>query len=80
MFSPVSAKIVKKEYINSELGVTEVNRKVVALYLAVTTEKADFIKDGIYHLTTRRRRQVRGRKPTVRNPKVSGPLRREERN
>ena len=49
------------------------------MYLVVTTEKLNLIRDGIQHLTPRRRRNVRGRKPKMRNPKILAPLRREER-
>ena len=75
----LSAKIVKEEYIKSDVEIAEVDWKIVALYLAVTASKEELIRDGIYHLTARRRKSVRGRKPTVRNPKVSGPLKKEER-
>ena len=70
---------MKEEYITSNVEVEEVDWRMVVLYLAVTVEKTELIKEGIYHLTARRSTNVRGRRPTVRTPKVSGPLKKEER-
>ena len=74
-----AAEIVKEEYMTSNVEVEEVDWRMVVLYLAVTVEKTELIKEGIYHLTARRSTNVRGRRPTVRTPKVSGPLKKEER-
>ena len=74
-----AVEIVKEEYMTSNVEVEEVDWRMVVLYLAVTVEKTELIKEGIYHLTARRSTNIRGRRPTVRTPKVSGPLKKEER-
>ena len=73
-----AAKIVKAEYMNSDIEVKDVDWKIVALYLAVTVPEEELLREGIFHLTARKRRN-KGRKTTVRNPKISGPLKRSER-
>ena len=42
--------------------------------MAVTVEKIKLIREGIYHLTARRKWNVKERKLTVRNQMVSGLL------
>ena len=49
-----------------------------ALYLAVTVDRQELVREGIAHLVPRRR-DGRGRKPTVKSPKVPGPLPSQER-
>ena len=60
-----SAKIVKEEFLKSELNVEEVDWKAAGLHLALLVSREELIREGIYHLVPRRK-VVRGRKPTVR--------------
>ena len=51
---------------------------VVTLYLALATLKKELARDQLGHLAPRRR-QVRGRTPTIRTKLRSGPLPKEKR-
>ena len=73
-----ASKIVKEEYIRSDVEVKDVDWRMVALYLAVTVPEEELVREGIFHLVARKRKN-KGRKTTVRNPKISGPLKRSER-
>ena len=73
-----SAKIVREEYIRSDLEVENVDWKAAALYLALTVDRQELVREGIAHLVPRRK-DGRGRRPTVKSPKMSGPLPRTER-
>ena len=70
-----AAKIVKEEYIRSDVEVKDIDWKMVALYLAVTVSEEELLKEGIFHLTARRKKGIRGRRPTVSTPKISGAMR-----
>ena len=74
-----AARMVKEEYIALDVEVTELDLRMVALCMALTVKKEELIREEIYHLTARRKKNVRGRKPTVRSPKFSGPLKKKER-
>ena len=52
--------------------------RAASLYLALTVDRQELVRDGIAHLVARRR-ETRGRKPTVKCPKMSGPLSRDQR-
>ena len=75
----LSAKIVMEEYLNSEAEVKDIDWRMVALYLEMTVDRDELIRERLYHLTARRKKGVRVRKPIVTNPKISVPMRREER-
>ena len=43
--------MVKEEYVRSEVEFKDVDWRMVSLYLGVTVDKVELIKEGIYHLT-----------------------------
>ena len=45
-----SARIVKEEFISSGLEVKAVDWRSVALYLVITVDRGELIKEGIEHL------------------------------
>ena len=73
-----SARMAKEAYLESEFEVESIDWKAASLYLALTVSRQELVKEGISHLVARRK-QGRGRKPTVRCSKMSGPMTREER-
>ena len=73
-----SARMAKEAYLESELEVEEIDWKAASLYLALTVSRQDLVREGIAHLIARRK-QGRGRKPTVCCSRMSGPMTKEER-
>ena len=73
-----SAKIVREEYLRSDIEVENIDWRAASLYLALTVDRQELVREGIAHIVPRRK-DGRGRKPTVKSPKMSGPLTREER-
>ena len=68
-----SAKMVREAFLESDIEVENIDWKAASLYFYLTVGKEELEKDGLYQWVPRRKIN-RGRRPTVRNNLISGPL------
>ena len=68
-----SAALVKEAFMGSDIKVDYFDYEAATLYLALTLDKEEIEREGITQWLPRRNTN-KGRKPTVRTPRIAGPL------